>query len=82
MNKFTVNDAIIAVLKEADRSLSAKELYSRIIEHQYYQFKTDNPIAIVANALRRHNADHLRSGTKLYKKRDDGTYELIPKSNK
>lgn len=82
MKKFTVNDAIIAVLKEADRALSAKELHNRIIERQYYQFKTDNPIAIIANALRRHSADHSRSGTKFYKKRDDGTYELLHKSDK
>ena len=82
MKKFTVNDAIIAVLKETNTSMTVKELYSRIIERKYYEFKTDNPTAIIANALRRHSTDHSHSGTKLYRKKEDGAYELMIKSDK
>ena len=54
MKKRTINDAIIEVLRIEKRPMSTKDLFSRIIELDLYQFKAANPYHVVLTQLRRH----------------------------
>src|SRR5690606_1340119 len=48
-------DAILKVLSDAQKPLSGKEIYLRILESQLYNFKAENPEHIVRTLLRRHS---------------------------
>lgn len=50
----TITGAIIAVLKQEGNPLSIKEIHSRIVSGNLYQFNTTNAEHVVRNQLRRH----------------------------
>jgi restriction system protein len=79
MKNLTIKEAIIKVLKEEKKSLSAKNIYNLIIERDYYRFKAENPPNIVLTLIRRHciGLDFPSASNKKYFKiLDDGTYQL------
>lgn len=54
MRPNTINKAIAAVLTEAKKPLSAKEIFARIVALDLYKFKAANPYHVVLTQLRRH----------------------------
>jgi len=50
----TIIEAVTQVLSKTNKSLSAKQIYNKIIENNLYQFSTNNPIHIVNTQIRRH----------------------------
>lgn len=84
-NKGTINEAIIEILKSEKDGLSAKIIYSRIVELDLYKFKAANPYHVVLTQLRRHCVG-LDFPTAKYEKYfillPDGTYSLNKKSKK
>ncbi len=78
--RLTIVGAIIKVLGESERSMSAKAIYSNIASKAYYQFKAQNPYSVVRVELRRHcrGIDFPTSSSKKYFQiLKDGTYTLI-----
>lgn len=79
MKERTINDAILEVLRLNRTSLSAKEIYSKVVELDLYQFKSANPYHIVLTQLRRHCVG-LNFPTahkeKHYRILQDGTYDI------
>lgn len=53
-HKRTIVKAITEVMAAKGRPMTAKEIYSAIIEANLYQFKAKNPIHIVNSQIRRH----------------------------
>lgn len=54
MPKRTIREAIVQVLKKVDEPMSAKDIYGKIIELDYYRFRAENPQHIVLTEIRRH----------------------------
>ena len=54
MPKSTIRAAITEVLKREGEPLSAKDIYAKIIEFDYYRFRAENPQHIVLSEIRRH----------------------------
>lgn len=80
MPKSTIKEAIIAVLKKENSPLSIKTIYNKIIEYDYYRFKAERPIGIVAVEIRRHSKGvdfPTASPKKYYQIQNDGTYWLL-----
>ncbi|WP_439626592.1 hypothetical protein [Gemmata sp.] len=50
----TIHKAITQVLRDKGVPLTAEEIYASIIERSLYEFKAQNPLAIVIGTLRRH----------------------------
>lgn len=84
MRNRTINDAIVEVLKLEGHSMPAKDIYSKIVELDLYQFKSANPYHIVLTQLRRHCVG-LNFPTahkeKHYRILTDGTYNLAESKN-
>lgn len=75
----TITGAIIDVLKKEGKALSIKDIHSRIVAGNHYQFNTPNAEHVVRNQLRRHAENiELKSAatTKHFMANSDGTYEL------
>ena len=75
----TITDAIIEILAKEQNALTAKEIYSRIIKRDLYQFKSPSAENIVRNQLRRHCLginNPASSSKKLFKVSDDA-YTLL-----
>ena len=75
----TVNQAIKAVLSSEKGSLTAKEIYDKIIKLGLYDFKSVTPVHIVLTQLRRRcEGINLKTSfqEKDYKQLIDGTYTL------
>lgn len=76
----TINDAIIEVLKKADKPLTSKEILEKILKDKLYHFKAASPENIVRNQLRRHseNLERLAVAAKVkhFVLLDDGRYKL------
>jgi restriction system protein len=53
----TINEAILAVMKDAGVPLSAKEAYDRIVAKGLYQFHAQKPDGVVTGLIRRHCKD-------------------------
>ena len=53
----TINEAIIAVMKEAGKPLIAKEAYDQIVEKRLYEFHAQQPEHVVKAQIRRHCKD-------------------------
>jgi restriction system protein len=80
MKKNTIKDAVIQVLKEAGKPLTAKAIYNKIIEKDYYRFRAENPPNIVLTLIRRHceGLDFPSASQKKYFQiLNDGTYSII-----
>jgi restriction system protein len=54
MKKRTIRQAAIEVLKRRGKPLSAKEIYSVIVEEDLYRFNAERPDNIVQVEIRRH----------------------------
>lgn len=54
MKKRTIREAAIEALKRSGKSLSAKDIYKIIIDHDLYRFNAENPEHIVKVEIRRH----------------------------
>src|SRR5260370_31381472 len=50
----TINEVILAVMKEAGVPLSGKEAYQRIVEKQLYKFHAQKAEHVVTSQIRRH----------------------------
>jgi hypothetical protein len=74
----TINEAITAALKESNKPLSAKDIYTVIEEKGYYKFNSKNPVAIVSGEIRKRCEGPQSKGKVLYKKVDSGGYTLVP----
>ncbi len=78
----TINEAIIEVLKMEGRSLSAKDIYSKIIELDFYKFKAAKPFNVLLTLMRRHCAGldfPTASKEKYFRILTDGTYDILKK---
>lgn len=79
MPKRTIREAVIQTLKDKGEPMGVQEIYSKIIERDYYRFRSDNPQNIVLTEIRRHCAgiDFLSAKpTKHYQLLTDGRYWL------
>ncbi len=52
-NTITVREAVIRVLTNSNKPLTASEIYSEIIKKHLYSFNTNNPVTIIEHAIRR-----------------------------
>ena len=50
----TISDAVLRVMQDAGRPLSAREAYDRIVEADLYTFHATRPEHVVAGQIRRH----------------------------
>ncbi len=50
----TIVEAILAVLRAADRPLAAADIHDAIVKHGLYAFKAKQPQQVVRQQLRRH----------------------------
>jgi len=55
MKRRTIKEAALAVLTKLQKPLSAKDIYTKIIEWDYYRFNAEDPLHIVNTELRRHS---------------------------
>jgi restriction system protein len=78
----TILDAVLEVMQQSDRPMSAQEICDEILEKSLYEFNTDNPLKMVRWVLWNH--DHASKGrsskNKLFKKPDKGVFELVESS--
>lgn len=84
MKTRTINEAIVEVLKAEKKSLSAKDIYSKIIELDLYEFKAVQPYHVLLVQLRRHCAGldfPTAHKDKYFKILPDGTYDLLKEGN-
>lgn len=56
-NNLTINQAILAVMKEAGKPLSPKGAFERIIADKLYEFHAQHPLGVVMGQIRRHCKD-------------------------
>jgi restriction system protein len=80
MLKSTIKEAIIAVLQKEGIPLSIKTIYDKIIEYDFYRFKAERPLGIVAVEIRRHCKGvefPSASQKKHYQILNDGKYWFI-----
>ncbi len=79
MRTQTINDAIRKVLSEANSPLAPQQVYEKIVQKGYYQFKSTNPMAVVSNQLRRHCVGNKQAEKreKLYKKDSANLFVLL-----
>jgi restriction system protein len=54
MNKMTITDAIIKVIKKEKKALSHKDIYEKIVENNFYVFGAKDPVSVVGSKLRKH----------------------------
>jgi hypothetical protein len=79
MEKRTIAQVAIEVLKEAEEPMTAVEITQVILDKELYSFNTKEPKSIVRNALERHceGVNRRNSATeKLFKKHSDGKYTI------
>jgi restriction system protein len=82
--RFTITDAIIAVMRQKERPLTPSEAYGAIIERNLYKFNTDDPVSVVRAQICRRCIDvdfASASSNKYFKSTNDGRYELIEQIN-
>jgi hypothetical protein len=79
MEKRTIAQAAIEVLKETKQPMSAAEITQVILDKGLYSFNTKDPRAMVRGAIERHSEGINRknsTSTKLFEKLADGKYRL------
>lgn len=78
----TITQAITQMMRQCNRALTIDEVYDGIISQNLYQFKADDPVQIVRNAIRRHclNLDFSSAfRTKLFEMTEPSKYFLLAK---
>lgn len=53
-------DAVLKVLETNKEPLSAQDIYTKILDHQYFEFKSKNPLSILKSQLRRNSVSLTR----------------------
>jgi hypothetical protein len=79
MEKRTIAEAAIEVLKETKQPMTAAEITQEILDKGLYSFNTKDPRAMVRGAIERRCIGIERKNTvavKLFKKSSDGKYSL------
>lgn len=80
MDKQTIAQVAIKVLKEAKQPMTAAEITDAILNGQLYSFNTKDPKSIVRSAIER-RCDSLNrkdsTGEKLFRKETDGRYTVL-----
>lgn len=79
MEKRTIAQAAIEILKEAKQPMTAAEITQAILDKELYSFNTKEPRSIVRNALERHCEGIERrnsASSKLFERHVDGKYAL------
>ncbi|MBW4659905.1 MAG: winged helix-turn-helix domain-containing protein [Drouetiella hepatica Uher 2000/2452] len=79
MEKRTIAEAAIEVLKEAKQPMTAAEITQVILNKGLYSFNTKDPRAMVRGAIERRceGVDRKNStGIRLFKKLPDNKYQL------
>lgn len=79
MEKRTIAQVAIEVLKEAKQPMTAAEITQVILEKGLYSFKTKDPKAMVRGAIERHCEGTNRKNSvsqKYFTKLPDGKYQL------
>ena len=82
-DRLTINEAIIAVMKDAGEPLAAKEAYDRIITKGLYQFHAQQPASVVVGQIRRHCRDldfPTAAPTKYFGMTSDGKFYPLDSS--
>jgi hypothetical protein len=78
--RFTIVDAINAVMQQKARPLTPSEIYAAIIQSGLYEFHTDDPVSVVRSQIRRRciNLDFPTAASKkFFRSSNDGKYYLI-----
>lgn len=84
MEKKTIAQAAIEVLKETKQPMTAAEITEAILEKELYSFKTKDPKAMVRGAIERRSEGTNRKNSteiKLFEKLSDGKYSLKAQKN-
>lgn len=83
MGRWTIVEAIVEVMKIAQKPLTVKEAYDAIIEHDLYTFNTDQPVYVVRSQIRRHclGIDFASASPTKYFVMRDGAYWLAQHSS-
>jgi len=79
MEKRTIAEAAIEILKEAKQPLTAAEITQAILDKGLYSFNTKDPKAMVRGAVERRSEGVDRKNStevKLFKKLPDNRYQL------
>jgi hypothetical protein len=79
MQKYTIAQAAIEVLKSAKAPMTAAEITEVIVEKGLYEFNAKDPKSIVRSAIERHceGVDRQNAASeKWFCKQTDGTYSL------
>jgi restriction system protein len=78
----TIVEAIRKVMQTAARPMTVQEIYDAIIAANFYAFKTDDPLHVVATQARRHcmNLDFASaSALKYFELLSNGKYQVLSK---
>lgn len=77
MTQKPIHVVISDVLRQADKPMSAREIYDQIRAQGLYEFKAKDPASIVRSQLRRHCTDVKGSAdVKYFQMTDEGLFEL------
>ncbi len=78
MEKKTIRDCIVEVLKENGNPMSSSDIYDAIVKKGLYQFNTANPSNVVRSQLRRHckNLQRKDSASGSFAMTSDGLFKL------
>jgi len=79
MSNKTIREAVIEVLRRANKPLSPKEVYEEIVNSDLYTFNAKSPESLVSGELRRHceGIDLKTSKPEKLFKLINGKYTLI-----
>jgi hypothetical protein len=80
----TIVEAVLAVMRSADKPMSASEVAEAMIARGLYAFKASQPAQIVLQQIRRHcvGVDNRQSSkAKLFARSGDTKYVALPSPN-
>lgn len=71
-----IYEAAQQVMREANRTMHAKEVYQQIVAKGLFEFGAKDPVSIVAQTLRKKSDAPINKGHVLFRKVGQNTYEL------
>ncbi len=72
----TISEAAKTVLKEANKPLSAQEIYDMIIQQDLYTFGAKNPKGVMSQSIREHSDANPKAKIVMFKSMGQGIYAL------
>jgi restriction system protein len=78
----TITEAILLVMQDAGKPITAREAFEGIIERDLYEFKAQRPVQVVQSQIRRrcHNLEFPSAeATKYFQVESDGRYSALEK---